>query len=145
MKRILAWPASRNGRPRSGSPPAITSKRSSSPGVLLAEVRERFRSALAWSGATRTARSGVQPPAYRASECFMITIGPDQILRRIDRVLNERQREGPETGMNGEQVAPPARQARLQPVPSAAQAGDGVGWRISHGPNGAERSGLLPP
>lgn len=75
------------------------------PGVSSAtEVRERFGPPhMEWKNddGSVTWEFSRQPQGI---ECFMITIGPDQRLRRIDQVLNEETFAKVEKGMNGEQV-----------------------------------------
>ena len=75
------------------------------PGVSSAlEVRDRFGPPqMEWSNGdgSVTWEYTRQPEGV---ECFMITIGPDQILRSIDQVLNEKSFARVENGMNSDQV-----------------------------------------
>lgn len=75
------------------------------PGVSTAvEVRERFGPPhMEWRNedGSLTWEYSRQPEGI---ECFMITIGPDQILRSIDQVLNEGTFARVERGMNADQV-----------------------------------------
>ena len=75
------------------------------PGVSTsAEVRERFGPPhMEWRNedGSLTWEFSRQPQGV---ECFMITIGADQILRRIDQVLNEETFAKVQNGMNGDQV-----------------------------------------
>jgi len=106
------------------------------PGVSTsAEVRERFGPPhMEWRNedGSLTWEFSRQPEGI---ECFMITIGPDQILRRIDQVLNEETFAKVEHGMKGDQVR------RLLGKPASSQffqlKQETVWeWRISRGPDG---------
>ncbi|WP_345793881.1 outer membrane protein assembly factor BamE [Thauera sp. JM12B12] len=106
------------------------------PGVSTAqEVRERFGPPhMEWRNedGSLTWEFSRQPQGI---ECFMITIGPDQILRQIDQVLNEETFARVQHGMNGDQVR------RLLGKPASSQffqlKQETVWeWRISHGPDG---------
>ena len=106
------------------------------PGVSTsAEVRERFGPPhMEWRNedGSLTWEFSRQPEGI---ECFMITIGPDQILRRIDQVLNEETFAKVQNGMNGEQVR------RLLGKHASSQffqlKQETVwDWRISHGAPG---------
>lgn len=69
-----------------------------------AEVRERFGPPqMEWRNAdgSVTWEFTRQP---EGTECFMITIGPDGILQRIDQVLNEQQFARVQRGMVGDEV-----------------------------------------
>ncbi|HRP25022.1 MAG TPA: outer membrane protein assembly factor BamE [Thauera sp.] len=104
MRRLLAWVCSLL------SAIGITAcdyinVRELQPGVSTAvEVRERFGPPhMEWrneDGST-TWEYSRQPEGI---ECFMITIGTDNILRSIDQVLNEASFARVERGMNGDQV-----------------------------------------
>lgn len=107
------------------------------PGVsTAAEVRERFGPPhMEWRNddGSVTWEFSRQPQGV---ECFMITIGPDRILRRIDQVLNEERFAKVENGMNGDQVR------RLFGKPAASRffqlKKETVWeWRISHGVDGS--------
>lgn len=75
------------------------------PGVSTAsEVRARFGPPhMEWANAdgSVTWEFSRQPEGV---ECFMITIGPDSILRDIDQVLNEQTFARVVNGLNGDQV-----------------------------------------
>lgn len=75
------------------------------PGVSTAlEVRERFGPPhMEWRNedGSITWEYSRQPEGI---ECYMITIGPDDLLREIDQVLNESNFARVENGMNGDQV-----------------------------------------
>ena len=86
------------------------------PGVSSAlEVRDRFGPPqMEWRNAdgSVTWEYSRQP---EGTECFMITIGPDRILRRIDQVLNDETFGRVERGMVGDEVR------RLLGRPAASQ------------------------
>jgi hypothetical protein len=75
------------------------------PGVSsAAEVRERFGPPqMEWlnTDGSVTWEYSRQP---EGAECYMITVGPDNILRHIDQVLNEAQFARVQPGMSGDQV-----------------------------------------
>ncbi len=75
------------------------------PGVSTAlEVRERFGPPhMEWRNedGSITWEYSRQPEGI---DCYMITIGPDDILREIDQVLNEATFARVQNGMNGDQV-----------------------------------------
>lgn len=106
------------------------------PGVSTAtEVRERFGPPhMEWKNddGSVTWEFSRQPQGI---ECFMITVGADNILRSIDQVLNEQTFARVENGMNGDQVR------RLLGKPASSQffqlKQETVwDWRISHGAPG---------
>ena len=70
-----------------------------------ADVRERFGPPhMAWRNedGSVTWEFSRQPQGV---ECFMITVGTDDILRSIDQVLNEQTFARVENGMNGDQFS----------------------------------------
>jgi outer membrane protein assembly factor BamE (lipoprotein component of BamABCDE complex) len=75
------------------------------PGVsIAAEVRERFGPPqMEWlnTDGSVTWEYSRQP---EGAECYMITVGPDNILRGIDQVLNEAQFARVKAGMSGDEV-----------------------------------------
>ena len=75
------------------------------PGVSTAmEVRERFGPpAMEWRNedGSVTWEYSRQP---QGSECYMMTIGPDNVLRAIEQVLNERNFARIQAGMTGDEV-----------------------------------------
>ena len=75
------------------------------PGVSTAtEVRDRFGTPeMEWvnTDGSVTWEFSRQPEGI---ECFMITIGPDNILRRIDQVLDEQTFARVVNGLNGDEV-----------------------------------------
>lgn len=75
------------------------------PGVSTAqEVRERFGPPpMEWRNddGSVTWEYSRQP---EGAECYMITIGPDQILRALDQVLNEATFARVKPGMSGDEV-----------------------------------------
>ncbi|THF61979.1 outer membrane protein assembly factor BamE domain-containing protein [Pseudothauera rhizosphaerae] len=75
------------------------------PGVsTAAEVRERFGPPqMEWlnTDGSVTWEYSRQP---EGAECYMITVGPDNILRQVDQVLNETQFARVQTGMSGDEV-----------------------------------------
>lgn len=104
MKRILAWLCGLLSALGITACDYINVKELK-PGVSTsAEVRERFGPPhMEWRNedGSLTWEFSRQPEGI---ECFMITIGPDQILRRIDQVLNEETFAKVQHGMNGDQV-----------------------------------------
>ncbi|MDX9718467.1 outer membrane protein assembly factor BamE domain-containing protein [Thauera sp. WH-2] len=103
------------------------------PGVsTAAEVRERFGPPhMEWRNedGSLTWEFSRQPEGI---ECFMITIGSDQILRSIDQVLNEQTFARVEKGMDPDQVR------RLLGKPASSQffavKQETVwDWKYSHG------------
>ena len=89
------------------------------PGVSTAtEVRERFGTpGMEWPNAdgSVTWEYTRQP---QGTECFMITIGPDGVLRKIDQVLNEGTFVRIQRGMSADEVrrllGTPASQQRFE-------------------------------
>jgi outer membrane protein assembly factor BamE (lipoprotein component of BamABCDE complex) len=75
------------------------------PGVsTAAQVRERFGPPqMEWlnTDGSVTWEYSRQP---QGAECYMITVGPDDILRQIDQVLNEAQFARVKAGMSGDEV-----------------------------------------
>lgn len=75
------------------------------PGVsTAAEVRARFGApGMEWlnTDGSMTWEYSRQP---EGAECYMITVGPDNILRQIDQVLNEAQFARVQPGMSGDEV-----------------------------------------
>ncbi|NMG75640.1 hypothetical protein [Aromatoleum diolicum] len=75
------------------------------PGVSTAmEVRERFGPpAVEWHNedGSVTWEYSRQP---QGSECYMMTIGPDNVLRAVEQVLNEKNFARIQAGMNGDEV-----------------------------------------
>jgi len=135
MKRFLAWLCSLLSAIGITACDYINVKELQ-PGVSTsAEVRERFGPPhMEWRNedGSLTWEFSRQPQGI---ECYMITIGPDQILRRIDQVLNEETFAKVQAGMNGDQVR------RLLGKPASSQffqlKQETVWeWRISHGPDG---------
>lgn len=86
------------------------------PGVSTAlEVRDRYGPPqMEWHNddGSVTWEYSRQP---QGAECYMITIGPDQILRRLDQVLNEATFARVQPGMSGDEVR------RLLGKPAASQ------------------------
>ncbi len=103
------------------------------PGVSTAtEVRDRFGTPeMEWvnTDGSVTWEFSRQPEGI---ECFMITIGPDNILRRVDQVLDEQTFARVVNGLNGDEVrrllGKPARSQFLQLKQETVWE-----WRISHG------------
>ena len=108
------------------------------PGVSTAtEVRERFGPPqMEWANedGSVTWEFTRQPEGI---ECFMITIGPDNILRGIDQVLNEQTFARVVNGMNGDEVrrllGKPARSQFFQLKKETVWE-----WKIDHGGASAE-------
>ncbi|MDD3675180.1 MAG: hypothetical protein RBS10_16445 [Thauera propionica] len=132
MKRLLAWLCALL------SAVGITAcdyfnLRELKPGVSTAmEVRERFGPPrMEWKNedGSVTWEYTRQPEGI---ECFMITIGPDDILRQIDQVLNEQNFARVVNGMNGDEVrrllGKPARSQFFQLKHETVWE-----WKISHG------------
>lgn len=109
------------------------------PGVSTAQdVSERFGvPEMEWTNedGSRTWEYSRQPEGI---ECFMITIGPDNVLRGIEQVLNEQSFARVVPGMSGEEVR------RLLGKPASVQffslKQETVwSWKIDHGqPSPAE-------
>jgi len=135
MKRVIAWLCSLLSAIGITACDYINVKELQ-PGVSTAtEVRERFGPPhMEWKNddGSVTWEFSRQPQGV---ECFMITIGADNILRNIDQVLNEQTFARVEKGMNGDQVR------RLLGKPASSQffqlKQETVWeWRISHGAPG---------
>ncbi len=103
------------------------------PGVSTAtEVRERFGvPEMEWANTdgSVTWEFSRQPEGI---ECFMITIGADNILRRVDQVLDEQSFARVVKGLNGDEVrrllGKPARSQFFQLKQETVWE-----WKISHG------------
>ena len=106
------------------------------PGVsTAAEVRERFGTpGMEWQNddGSVTWEYTRQP---QGTECFMITIGPDRVLRKIEQVLNESTFARIQRGMSGDEVR------RMLGAPASRQrlelSGETVlNWRTKSQPGG---------
>mgnify|MGYP006167243679 CR=1 FL=1 len=131
MKRLLAWVCSLLSAIGITACDYINVKELQ-PGVSTAtEVRERFGPPhMEWRNddGSVTWEFSRQPEGV---ECFMITIGADNILRTIDQVLNEQTFARVEKGMNGDHVR------RLLGKPASSQH-----WTVSSATFGVSSLGL---
>lgn len=100
-----------------------------------AEVRERFGPPqMEWRNddGSVTWEFTRQP---EGTECFMITIGPDEILRSVEQVLNEQNFARVVNGMSGDEVrrvlGKPARSQFFRLKRETVWE-----WKISNGPDG---------
>lgn len=104
MKRVMAWLCALLSAAGIAACDYVN-LRELQPGVSTAlEVRDRFGVPhMEWRNddGSVTWEYSRQPEGV---ECFMITIGPDQILREIDQVLNEGTFARVQRGMRGDEV-----------------------------------------